>query len=195
MGVLTYALTSLTKVKNYLGIAAGVSTYDTVLEYLIDSVTLWIEGECGGRRLFDGATEVTEYYDGDDGTGKSKIFLKRYPVQSITSVSYNSGTSGTPTWTAFDADDYERDDNEGVLHFLSSLPKGRQNIKVKYKSGYVTTIPQDLDVACCKMVAKEFDKRKSQGVLSESVGGGSVSWNENVDPSVLSVIRKYRRFI
>jgi len=177
-----------TQVKTYLGISAA--TYDAFLEALIDEATVWIENEIGGRRIKADASDVTEYHDG--GADKCKVFAKIYPITSITSISYKTGSNSSPVWTAYSVDDYDVDLTTGVLTF-SSLPAGIQNIKLIYKAGF-SSVPKDLELACIKLVAKEFDKRKSQGVLSESVGGGSVSWNENVDPSVLSIIRKYRRF-
>lgn len=191
MPVVAYALTSLTAVKAYLGIS--VSTYDAILESLIDECTVWIENELGGRRIFNDEEDVTEYHDGDDGTGKNKIFPKRWPIVSITSLSYNSGTPGTPVWTAYTADDYELDKEAGIIYMGSALPRGIQCLKLVYEAGFAD-IPLDLSIACKKMVAKEFDKRKSQGVTQEGVGGGNVTWNENVDPSVSQVFKKYRRF-
>lgn len=189
MAVLAYALTTLTKVKAYLGIS--VSTFDTVLETLIDGCTEWIEEECGNRRFFDAGTDATEYHDGDyDSTGRNKIFPKRWPINSITSISYRTGNLGSPTWVAFTTNDYEKNDDAGIIYL--SLPSGRQNIKLIYKGGY-TTIPADLDMACVKLVAKEFDKRKSQGLTQESVGSASISWNEDIDPEVKRIIRKYSR--
>lgn len=193
MAELAYSLTTVSKVKTYLGIS--VSTWDSVLEELVNDCTVWLENEMGGRRIFNDASDATEYHDGGDSTGygKRSLFLKRFPIASVTSISYRSGTPGTPVWVAYTADDYERIDNEGTLHFLFTLPVGRQNIKVVYKAGY-TTIPHDLNLACQKLVAKEFDKRKSQGIKSEGIGGANVTWNEEIDPSIQRVINKYRLF-
>ena len=195
MAVHTYAFTSVANVKAYLGISGA--TYDTLIELFINGCTDWMEQEMGGRRIFDDAVVSNELHDGDwDHTGRCKIFPKRWPINSITSVEYKTGSLSSPTWVAFTTDEYVTDDAAGIMYFtssLSSMVPNRQNIRITYQGGY-TTIPSDLELACIKMVAKEFDKRKSQGVTQESVGGGTVTWNEEVDQEIMQIIRRYRRF-
>jgi len=188
------ALTTVANQKSYLGIS--VSTFDTLLEIFINGCSEWIENEIS-RVIIDSEEDIVELHDGDfDGTGRNKLFLKQYPINDLTSVEYKTGSLGTPTWVAFNANDYTTDDEAGIIYLnasLASITPDRQNIRVTYQGGFVTA-PSDLELACLKLVAKEFDKRKSQGVVSEGVGGGNVSWNEEVDPSVLKIIKKYRRF-
>lgn len=192
MALQAYCFVTVAQIKTYLDETG--TTWDTVLEDLLNECTLWAEKYCGGRRFFQSGTDVTEYYDGTD---KNKIFLKNSPIISITSVSWASGDFDNPTWTAFlPASEYKADTRKGVLTFWN-LPKGIQNIRVIYKGGYTTAalVPDDLHLAVKKMVAKEFNKRKSQGLLSEGLGGGSISWNENVDPSLLEILDQYRNFL
>lgn len=195
MAVVSYALCSLSDVKSFLGIS--VSTYDSLLEILIDSVTDWIESECGGRRFKDEGADIEEVYDGDfDSTGRRKIFLRRYPVNEIDEtqgIEFNLGTQGTPSWTKQSREDWTLIPDRGEIVFDAPLIQGKQNIRLSYQGGF-TTIPNDLRLACIKMVAKEFDKRNSQGATQESVGGGSVTWNENIDPSAIKLFQKYRMF-
>lgn len=192
MALQAYCFVTVAQMKTYLDETS--STWDTVIEDLLNECTLWVEKYCGGRRFFQSGTDVTEYYDGTD---KNKIFLRSWPIISITSVSYATGDFDNPTWTAFvAASEYKRDDRKGVLHFIA-LPQGIQNIKVVYKGGYssAANVPDDLHLAVKKMVAKEFGRRKSQGVTGESLGGGSISWNESVDPSLLEILDQYRIFL
>lgn len=194
MSQLAYALCTVADQKTYLGVS--VSTWDTLLEDLIDSCTEWLQKEMGGRQIKDLGTAITEYHDGDtDGTGKTILWLRQWPLDpaKFTGVYYNSGTPSTPVWTAYNANDYTRDDETGTLYFGFKLPRGRKILKVVYQGGY-TTLPDDIVLACKKLVAKEFDKRKSQGLKSESIGNASLSWNEDIDPGVLAVAQKYRRF-
>lgn len=192
MALNSYALTTVANVKTFLGIS--VSTYDTLIEDLIDGCTDWIEKYCGGRRFFnDGSTAVTTYFDGGEVDRlKMRLFLPNFPILAITSVSYRSGTYDSPTWNAYSASsDYIRKDTTGELYFPGGLPSGVQNIRVVYRGGY-TTLPDDLIVACTRIVAKVFGKRKAQGVLNESIGGGSLAWNESMDPEVKSILDSYR---
>lgn len=200
MALETYALTTVALVKTYLGIS--VTTYDTLIEDLINGCTDWFEHECGGRRFFSSA-DVTEYYDGGEigaypgeaSRHKTRIFTKKYPIISITSLSYNSsGNYSSPTWTAFSATtEYIRKDESGEIYFPGSLPLGFQNIQLIYKGGYAT-IPHDLEIGCRKMVAKEFSKRKAQGATNESIAGGSIDWNEDLDPSITRLVNYYKAY-
>lgn len=199
MALKSNALTSVANVKAYLSPWIAGTTYDTLIEMLIDGVSQLIEKECGSRVFNVTDDDVVELLDGDwDGTGRCKLFPKRYPIVSITSIEYKTGSLDNPTWTAFNASDYTYDEEAGIIYFtasLSSIKPNRQNIRLTYKGGYAAAdLPSDLQMCCLKMVAKEFDKRRSQGATSESVGGGNVSWNEDIDPSAKAIFRKYRRF-
>jgi len=192
MALAAYCFVTVSEMKTYLDETS--STWDTVLENLIDGCTLWLEKYCGGRRFFAGASDITEYYDGKDS---GKIFLRNWPIISITSVSWASGDFDNPTWSAFvAASEYKSDTRKGVLTFWT-LPEGIQNIRIIYKGGYASaaTVPFDLHLAVKKMVSKEFNRRKSQGALSESVSGSSIGWNESVDPSLMEILDQYRRFL
>lgn len=188
------ALTSVANVKAYRGIS--VSTYDSLFELLINSISEWIEQACGNRVFLAPDSDATELHDGDwDATGRCKIFPKQYPIVSITSIEYKTGSHDNPTWVAFNASDYTYDANAGIIYFtasLSSIKPNRQNIRLTYKGGY-SSVPSDLELACIKLVCKEFDRRRSQGATNESVGGGSVGWNEDIDPSAKKIFTRYRR--
>lgn len=190
----TYDLTTSTAVKSYLDISA--STWDTLLGNLITQCTEWIEGYCGGRRFVKPSSAVTEYYDGDrDDDGRTILFLKSYPIVSITSISYMSGAYNAPTWNLFDAASYYLPDTtKNEVHF-AELPVGRQNIKVIYTAGYESaSLPNDLVLACIQLVARQFNKRKSQGVLNESVGGASLGWSNELDIELRKTLNRYRSF-
>lgn len=185
-----YDLTTSSDVKSYLDITA--STWDTLLANLVTNCSVWIENYCGGKRFKNSGVDVTEYHDGDPNLeGKKIIFVRNTPIISVTSVSYASGSLSSPTWTAFDAASYYvRNDRGGQLIF-DSLPQGNQNIRVIYQGGY-STIPEDLALACIQLIARVFNKRKSEGVLNESVGGASVSWDRELTPELRKTINRYR---
>ena len=192
MALQPYSFVTVADMKSMLDISE--TTWDSILEDLIDQCTKWCENYCGGRRFLQSGSDVTEYYDGKDSC---KIFLKNYPIISITSVSYRSGFYDNPDWIAFNPSyEYLRDDVKGILH-MAAMPRGIQNIKVVYKGGYssAANVPDDLHLAVRKMVAKEFNRRKSQGILQESLGGSSVTWNENLDPFVSSLLDNYKNFV
>jgi len=192
MTALAYALTSVANVKTYLGIS--VSTYDALLEDMVDACTEWIEKYIGGRRIFDDAA-TTEYHDGAElGLTKCSIFLKRWPINSVTGIYYRTGDYDSPTWNVYDAgNDYILNSTTREIYFPGGLPVGVQNIKVVYRGGF-TVVPDDISFACKKLVAKEFERRKAQGITTESVGGMSISWYDGLDTSTKEILNGYKNF-
>jgi hypothetical protein len=187
-----YDLVTTANVKSFLDIQT--TTWDTVIGTLVTSCSVWIENYCGGLRFKNSLSDVTEYYDGDPfEEGNKSIFLKNIPIVSITSVSYASGSLSSPTWTAYDASTgYVRNDKTGELTFYA-LPVGKQNIRVIYQGGY-TSIPEDLQMACLELVARIFNKRKSFGVATESVGGANVVWEKELDVDLRKTLNRYRNY-
>ena len=72
MSTLAYALTTKEKVKAYLEITDA--SKDTIIETLIDQVTDFIEGYCGGRRFLE--STYTQLFDTKQGM--SKLFLNNF---------------------------------------------------------------------------------------------------------------------
>lgn len=193
-------LTTTTKVKNYLGIT--VSTYDTLISSIIDGVSDQAESYC--NRNFNSAT-YTEYYDTE--LGDTKVFVKNYPVTSVTSLSYRSGTFGNPTWEAFNTNDYLLSDN-GKISLALRLPESEKYIKVVYVGGYkidfanetntaLHTLPAGLTQIITEMVAETFNMRKVAGILSESTEGQSITFatgTSNNDTYMKNSLAMYRSF-
>lgn len=75
MAIDTYALTTLAELKTYMGISA--STWDTVLENLIDSASARVEAYIG-RRI-----KSRTWIEHIDPDGSSTIRLKQWPVTSV----------------------------------------------------------------------------------------------------------------
>src|SRR5436190_18004678 len=71
------SLDTLANVKLRLGVTTSAD--DTLLSALMDSADEWVAQYCG--RDFAGGT-LTEYHP----TGGTVVFLRNYPVQSVTSV-------------------------------------------------------------------------------------------------------------
>lgn len=187
-----YDLTTAASVKTYLDISA--STWDSLLATLVTSCSVWIENYCGGRRFKNSGTDVTEILDGDpEFFGSKVLFLKNYPIISVTSISYATGTLGSPNWNVYDsANYYVKNAGTGEVWF-DSLPSGRQNIRVIYQGGY-DSVPEDLSLACTQLVARIFNKRKSEGVSNESVGGASVMWDRELSVEMRKTLNRYRNY-
>ena len=110
MALRSFDLTSVAKAKTFLDIT--VSTYDTLLEYLIKYSTDFIERYCN-RRFMQTAYTDEEY----DGTGTKYLVLKNYPVKSTATFTLerNKVEDNTDDWEDIDAEDYWVDYNEGII--------------------------------------------------------------------------------
>ncbi len=183
-------LTVIADVKTLLNIS--VTTWDTLLQTLVTAASKFIANYCD-RDFCDAGTDVTEYYDGYDGNLKT-LQLKKYPIVSITSLGSRIGSFTNPTYYTYDpATQYTFKPETGEVFLLFPLPRGHQNIKAIYRGGYaVGSFPEDLALACGKLVGKEYLKRQSQGVINESIGGASIAWHEDLDPTVEHLLASYK---
>lgn len=151
------ALVTSANFKTRAGI--GGTGLDSVIALLIPEAETQIATYLD-RDIEDGGSDITEYYD---GTGTDFLFLRSWPVTSITSVSYlSSVTSGVAGYTAYSDGDYYYDSTSGRLFryagedfafpesvpYSSGWPIGNRNIKVVYRAGWTSsTVPGD--VAAC----------------------------------------------
>lgn len=174
------ALTTSTKVKNYLGISG--STYDTLLTDLINSISSQVETFCG--RQFTRGT-YTEYFD--TCYGDKKIFLANYPVISLTSFKYQTGTWANIVYQDYNANDFLLNGDMGKITMAGTLPEAEKYLQAVYVGGYLIdfanetdilkhTLPADLALTVTELVAQAFTQRQAQGVNSMSTEGQSISY-------------------
>lgn len=204
MPLLTHALTTLARVKEYLGITDVGS--DTFLENLINRATDWLEARTNRRFLL--TTYTSELYDG----GEEILFLNQYPITELTFLKYRVGTIASPIWQAFSTNDYVLYGKAGYVKFLlGTTPKNVQNIQVSYKAGYKIdfanindptkhTLPLDVESAVVSLVADVYNKSQSSGIQSESVEGASITYFSEgktfeANEEAQAVIKKYGKKI
>jgi hypothetical protein len=199
MPTLAYALTTLDRVK--MRLSNVPSDWDSLFESLINEVTDFIEGQCGRR--FGKTTYPNEIYNGYNTNEqlRTKLFVKNYPIKTITSFQYKTATN-PDVWANFSATDYIVDYANGIIRMVNGyLPGGWGNIRLTYDAGYVIDwktaanheLPFDLTMAANRMVIKEFKRKESAGRSSESIGGDNISWIEDIDADILRVINKYQK--
>lgn len=177
-------IATLSELKSYLGITG--SSEDTLLGLLLDSANDFVLGYI--CREIESAT-FTEYFDGD---WQTEILLKNYPVTSITSFEYNSGTLNTPVWTTVDPTLYKNSPNTGKIFLSFYKIRGFQNYKVVYVAGY-TTIPWDIKLATLKIASGYYNTRSSDGIKSEGVAGDSIVFDTSeIASDVLVILNNYR---
>jgi len=181
-------LTNLDKVSDHLGIGSTDSAEDNLLVQLIEEVEQVVFEYTGRGEELGQSLAFTEYYD---GTGRHELWLRKFPVTSVTTLSvdgggyYGKGTTPFPSstdWT--EGTEFaiplveESEKNRGKVVALGSVdfrtpsvwPRGTGNIKVIYRAGY-SAAPRDLEMAVHMLVAKvRNDADKGVPLASETLG-------------------------
>lgn len=175
---------TLDQIKAHLDITDNAD--NSVLTSYIAQMSDYLKNKIG--RVIE-ETEIVEYFDGDNL--RDTIFLGNYPVTEFTSLEYRSGKFSAPVWNDFDADDYLLDENDGTIQ-IKAVYSGVKNIKATYKAGY-TSVPEALKLACLKLVAKIYNKRRSDGFSHEEVAGASIDWDKFLSDDIKELINPYRK--
>ncbi len=201
MSVNTYALTSVARLKDFLGIT--VSTYDAILEILINSVSDFVENECD-RRFKKTAYSGTKL----DGAGKNELILPQWPVTTFTKLYERDTTEyGDDSWDTVDSGDYRVDLDAGIIRANYNFLNGFQNYKADYTAGYdfdvnagkyLTDVGlSDLELIVWKLASRAFSERKGAGnIQSMRLYNYSVSFGKEAysDDEIKEVLSKYKRF-
>lgn len=202
------ALFTRDELKTHLGLSG--TSHDAFIDQLVTQVSLLVPSWCnriapdGSSAIEDSVTDATEFYD---GTGAQELRLKRYPVTSVTTVHVDSDrTFGAESLVP--ATSYTIDKPQGVLRFLphgesginaiSYWPSGTRNVQVVYRGGY-STLPADLKLGAMLWAGSMFAKRAAVGIVSESIGGYSVTYQGGVAGSGIpteakEILHRYRDF-
>ena len=176
-------LTTTEYTKTHLGITG--STQDTLLAQLISSISQFSIDYTGRSFIND------DYDERHDGDSSEDLFVKEYPINSVTSVSRNDGTLGSPTWTAYDSDEYYSDTNVGMIIRSGGYPVGTRNIRVVYNAGYgasASDMPTDLQTAIADLVGYMVNKQKKQGIRNVRTGTFGVTYSGGTSSSMLEEV-------
>lgn len=201
MATTAYALTSLQRVKDRLGLTSA--GFDSLLERLINASTDLIESYCDRR--FKEATYANELYL-IEADGARMVMLKQAPVTALTSLQYRAGVPTIPSWTDFLPVEFELvgDGTSGLIRIYGGVPRGTNNIQASYTAGYKIdfahdtdltkhNLPFDLSDLCERIAIKAFKKRESVGKSREQAGEAMAMWMETLEPEEQLSLDRYRR--
>ncbi len=200
MALITEALTTVARVKSYLGISAA--TWDTVLELLVNAVSQQIVTYCD--RDFVKTAVSNEVYDVH---GTNELLLKLFPVDTTETITLQERDSNdnNANWTTVNAQNYFVKANGIVVLPNTVFLDLPQHYRISYTAGYnfdnaVTFLSDagaaDLELACWKLIATAFNDRKnSTKIKSESLGDYSVTFARDVDldPEIKQILDNYKR--
>jgi hypothetical protein len=196
MAVLATALTTLNNVKAIAGIPSGVSSYDTMLELLINRMSATM------RKYLNKTLTRATYTEHLTGTNTQFLITAEDPIVSITSI-YDRGLllELNKDYLLSDEDKLigrvYKENGWRTLDLISGLAgdarAAARTIDIIYVAGYYlpadtaeghyvegadSSLPLDIQEIVDEKVVLKFMKNKigSQGLSSYSEGGISMSW-------------------
>lgn len=196
-----YALTTRSKIKQRLGIAASDTTKDVLIDDVINEISTFLQSVC--NRNFLNQSYTKELHDTDGG---KYIFLKQLPVTAVSAVYIRGGSIDSPVWTALSPSTYFADYlAEGMLRFVGPLPKnGRHLIAVDYTAGFLIDFTKQLDTAyhnlpfdltnlATELVIKNINLGPAAGLKSEQVEGQKQDYDFNLTQQQLAIVGQYSK--
>jgi uncharacterized phiE125 gp8 family phage protein len=194
----TVALVTLAQAKTWLKIASGTTSEDTLLETMINRAGA-LANRFTGRTLK--SADYVEFYD---GTGTSKLMLRRYPVTAVSSI-YDDVTRAWAAASLIDSDEIIID-SAGVIQLDPAegtiFTRGRLNIKISYTAGYKDTddanrVPYDLQEAALLILQHSYKRHYETqriGLNSETVGDKTMTYSDDAIPKKAKAILELYRY-
>lgn len=115
-----------------------------------------------------------------NGDGTRKLFLRRYPVVVMTSLTVKDTPTSTPT-ALVEGTDYDLDRRSGLIVLRSrTFTRGFQNVEVNYSTGYGAqgdvALPQDVVQATLDYIKVVYTETTTNGVSATSISVGPNSF-------------------
>src|SRR5258706_7085113 len=146
------------------------------------------------RNLYQ-RTYTSEFYDGEEATKLgTKLYLREYPLISLTSVKENGNALSFGEGYQASADvvfikrsaTLVRNAYSGGIYppgGCNAWARGVQNIEVTYSAGYAV-IPFDLEQACIELVCLLIAERPRIGEGGKNFGGWNMNYIRKLNPSI-----------
>lgn len=191
-GVTATALTSVARVKEYLGETG--SSHDTLLNRIVLGVSEAMQSYMHRRILQSQVTRRFSHYGETD-----TLTLPDPPAADNGALAVELGRVDETPESLTKDEDFEIDEDTATLVRIGShWPKGRRNIKVTWDKGYAS-VPEDLTFAATKQSAYEWQQAGADpsnarlGLQGTILGTGDSSyvvrdWIQGVE----AVMRRYR---
>lgn len=175
--LLSYALTSVSDVKESLGIASSDTSKDNLIIRKINQATRAIEAYCGRR--FKETTYTQEEYA---ATQIDELILRQRPITATQTFGLEIRDAGLNinNWETIDPQLYFTDLNSGVINLMFNALGRWNRYRVTYSAGYAT-IPEDLAEACATLAAYyvRYPSGQQVGVAMLQEGQRSTRFGNN----------------
>jgi hypothetical protein len=191
----TNSLVTLNDAKKWLDIALLNTDLDERAELFINSASDMIENYLN-RDLVRKIR--TERYD---GTRANKIFLKNWPADKPTAISFGSGWDFSEL---VDVDNYTIQDESLVVFKSQITGRSTQGIQIEYTAGYVTplspvqtgvVLPSDIKMACLMLISWlwQVDRDRRLGVSNKSKQNESISFESGMPKVIAEMLSPHKR--
>lgn len=175
------SITSITRIKGILGMPAGVTFHDASIGYAVDGANKYVLRKIGQASL---AVQTMVEWPVVYNSAQSEIQLRHTPVVGIVAIT----NWGMP----LSASDYRVDNELGHIRLRRQSAywsDSRDGVEVMYGWGYdADTIPNDLKQAADMIAISNFNKGRNSGKKSESEGGYSVTFTDEMIPAEARMI-------
>ncbi len=158
----------------------------TRIGLLISGAVKWVEIMV--NNIID-EIQIKEYFDGDEIV--DGVYLSNNLNLQNLVMEYESHGN----WITILDSNYVFHDDEGLVN-LDSVRYGDRNYRATCKAGFTNkNIPDDLKLAILKIIGKLWNKRKSDGIVSENLGDASVSWQKYLSPDIAGMLSRYKKYL
>lgn len=162
-----YAIVSIDRVKDFLGIPLVNDDVDDYIQDWINLESEMIESVAGVNNKVVQQTITGELRDGND---RYKIRPQFYPIELTTTIPQylNSSSVWTDLETSIDyvhannPDEWSEQDSYNIELDNNYFPSGTRNIKLTYKAGY-SIVPTALIIVCIERVAEWYNNSYYKG--------------------------------
>ncbi len=183
-------LTSLTEVKEHIGIPAVDTTQDARLDKLITRASKRIASYCNRRFIEETYTAYK------NGRRSNSILLRHFPASKPTELYIDSSSVFGPE-TLVASDEYDILDGSIVVMLNGGrFEKGTRNIKIVYTAGYAfADLPEDIVDNANELVLYQYQKleERSIGVISKSKQGETTTYVQDIPQFIKTGLDPYKR--
>jgi len=171
MELVSWAFSDVDDMKRFLNITGD--TQNDLLVNLINGSSSFMEMQTRRRLIaadYDSATDKANCWV--DGNNSKIVFLKQYPINSVSSVVVSGATiSAAEATDYYGSTGYVIYSDRGILFYDNGFDTGIQNVRVSYNAGYAKTTREyyELQELCRSLVSRVYNTRDKLGFKSETL--------------------------
>ena len=149
-----------------------LSSDSSLLTALVNQVNAIIDKYIGT------SVDSTAYKQLYDGSGEYKLILDKFPIISVEKLSDDIDKDTKAISSVIATTEVLIHSKGGMIELYNQqFISGQKNIYIEYTAGYAT-IPNDLKIAACEMVAKKYydSQNKRSGITQSNIMGDNMTF-------------------